>query len=115
LHFTLVFIKTVWHNRASSAGVAQLVERNLAKVEVESSRLFSRSRIQDGSPRAAVLRSGVIYVRPPAVTMPHPHGRVLLHARAFSWVHEVRTCIVGTQPTPIPPLVALLFLGTIPR
>ena len=26
------------------AGVAQLVERNLAKVEVESSRLFSRSR-----------------------------------------------------------------------
>jgi hypothetical protein len=28
----------------SYAGVAQLVERNLAKVEVESSRLFSRSR-----------------------------------------------------------------------
>jgi hypothetical protein len=27
-----------------NAGVAQLVERNLAKVEVESSRLFSRSR-----------------------------------------------------------------------
>jgi hypothetical protein len=27
------------------AGVAQLVERNLAKVEVESSRLFSRSNI----------------------------------------------------------------------
>ena len=26
-----------------NAGVAQLVERNLAKVEVESSRLFSRS------------------------------------------------------------------------
>ena len=31
--------------RLRSAGVAQLVERNLAKVEVESSRLFSRSRI----------------------------------------------------------------------
>ncbi len=30
---------------ARKAGVAQLVERNLAKVEVESSRLFSRSRI----------------------------------------------------------------------
>ena len=29
---------------APDAGVAQLVERNLAKVEVESSRLFSRSR-----------------------------------------------------------------------
>src|SRR5450830_1261620 len=28
----------------SDAGVAQLVERNLAKVEVESSRLFSRSK-----------------------------------------------------------------------
>jgi len=28
------------------AGVAQLVERNLAKVEVESSRLFSRSSHQ---------------------------------------------------------------------
>ena len=32
----------------SNAGVAQLVERNLAKVEVESSRLFSRSRILKG-------------------------------------------------------------------
>src|SRR4051812_3542096 len=29
-----------------NAGVAQLVERNLAKVEVESSRLFSRSRFK---------------------------------------------------------------------
>ncbi len=28
------------------AGVAQLVERNLAKVEVESSRLFSRSNFR---------------------------------------------------------------------
>ena len=31
--------------RLSLAGVAQLVERNLAKVEVASSRLVSRSRI----------------------------------------------------------------------
>ena len=31
------------------AGVAQLVERNLAKVEVESSRLFSRSKFEMGS------------------------------------------------------------------
>ena len=30
------------------AGIAQLVERNLAKVEVESSRLFSRSKFQEG-------------------------------------------------------------------
>ena len=36
----------VWSSKiaAKNAGVAQLVERNLAKVEVESSRLFSRSR-----------------------------------------------------------------------
>ena len=31
------------HNFGEHAGIAQLVERNLAKVEVESSRLFSRS------------------------------------------------------------------------
>jgi hypothetical protein len=31
----------------SIAGIAQLVERNLAKVEVESSRLFSRSKVFD--------------------------------------------------------------------
>jgi hypothetical protein len=31
---------------SGDAGVAQLVERNLAKVEVESSRLFSRSTHQ---------------------------------------------------------------------
>jgi hypothetical protein len=33
------------------AGIAQLVERNLAKVEVESSRLFSRSKFHKGKPR----------------------------------------------------------------
>ena len=32
------------------AGIAQLVERNLAKVEVASSRLVSRSNFQKGSP-----------------------------------------------------------------
>ncbi len=36
------------------AGVAQLVERNLAKVEVESSSLFSRSRLK-GKPLKASL------------------------------------------------------------
>jgi hypothetical protein len=30
------------------AGIAQLVERNLAKVEVESSSLFSRSKFEKG-------------------------------------------------------------------
>jgi hypothetical protein len=41
---------TRWQHGLDNAGVAQLVERNLAKVEVESSRLFSRSkRIKMGS------------------------------------------------------------------
>ena len=36
------------YNSSFVAAVAQLVERNLAKVEVESSRLFCRSSIQRG-------------------------------------------------------------------
>ena len=35
--------------KSENAGIAQLVERNLAKVEVESSRLFSRSIFEKGS------------------------------------------------------------------
>jgi hypothetical protein len=38
-----------------NAGVAQLVERNLAKVEVESSRLFSRSKLEKGKPGASLF------------------------------------------------------------
>jgi hypothetical protein len=39
--------QTLYNVKASvNAGIAQLVERNLAKVEVESSRLFSRSNFQ---------------------------------------------------------------------
>ena len=41
----LTFLKTYVKYVFSDAGVAQLVERNLAKVEVASSRLVSRSRI----------------------------------------------------------------------
>ena len=37
------------------AGVAQLVERNLAKVEVESSSLFSRSNSEEGKPSASLF------------------------------------------------------------
>jgi hypothetical protein len=40
---------------APSAGIAQLVERNLAKVEVESSRLFSRSRILERTPSCVLF------------------------------------------------------------
>lgn len=36
------------YNAYRNAGIAQLVERNLAKVEVESSRLFARSKFKKG-------------------------------------------------------------------
>ena len=39
-----------YNSRLSHAGIAQLVERNLAKVEVGSSRLLSRSRFREGEP-----------------------------------------------------------------
>ena len=39
-----------YNSRLSDAGIAQLVERNLAKVEVGSSRLLSRSRFSRESP-----------------------------------------------------------------
>ena len=39
----------------SHAGIAQLVERNLAKVEVASSRLVSRSKFLDTTTAAAVV------------------------------------------------------------
>ncbi len=51
--------------RACSAGVAQLVERNLAKVEVESSRLFSRSRI----PRESVSALSLLCIQ--AISFSH--------------------------------------------
>ncbi len=41
--------------QAGDAGVAQLVERNLAKVEVESSRLFSRSRQENREASASLF------------------------------------------------------------
>ena len=43
--------------RTRFAGVAQLVERNLAKVEVESSRLFSRSKSKGKHPRFPLIIS----------------------------------------------------------
>ncbi|WP_216819988.1 hypothetical protein, partial [Zoogloea sp. LCSB751] len=50
--------------------VAQLVERNLAKVEVESSRLFCRSRMQWGK-RVIVFP---VFVRP-SLTALNPLGK----------------------------------------
>jgi hypothetical protein len=40
---------------SGNAGIAQLVERNLAKVEVESSRLFSRSNIPQREAEASLF------------------------------------------------------------
>ena len=42
------------------AAVAQLVERNLAKVEVESSRLFSRSKFQKGRCKLPFFAKAVV-------------------------------------------------------
>ena len=45
-----------YNARLSSAGIAQLVERNLAKVEVASSRLVSRSSFCEGEPVTIRMR-----------------------------------------------------------
>ena len=61
-----------------NAGVAQLVERNLAKVEVESSRLFSRSTFEKGKPigfpffRPFFVRIVSSLTPPPLYTEPAP-------------------------------------------
>jgi hypothetical protein len=60
-------------SQAENAGVAQLVERNLAKVEVESSRLFSRSTFKKGSRSASLFFvrlkvSGLAFFSPEAVS-----------------------------------------------
>ena len=56
------------------AAVAQLVERNLAKVEVESSRLFCRSKYKGKAPRAFPLfisDSNRIEMTAREVSLPH--------------------------------------------
>ena len=49
-------------NYQAFAGVAQLVERNLAKVEVASSSLVSRSKSLKGSPIASLFVSTVAVI-----------------------------------------------------
>ncbi len=51
---------------AFRAGIAQLVERNLAKVEVGSSRLLSRSRIPGENGSSAQARFPLRIFSPPA-------------------------------------------------
>jgi hypothetical protein len=45
----------------SNAGVAQLVERNLAKVEVTSSSLVTRSSFEKGSPGFPFYRNSELF------------------------------------------------------
>ena len=52
------------------AGIAQLVERNLAKVEVESSRLFSRSKFQKREASASLFCQGSGFWRGSKAVMP---------------------------------------------
>jgi hypothetical protein len=70
-----------------SAGVAQLVERNLAKVEVASSRLVSRSRLLQGKLRFPFFL-GRIWRSPPLA------GWQSGHAAACKAVYA------GSIPTP---------------
>ena len=53
-----------------NAGIAQLVERNLAKVEVESSRLFSRSKFQKREASASLFCQGSGFWRGSKAVMP---------------------------------------------
>ena len=55
--FALEFqLLTNFTKRQKHAGIAQLVERNLAKVEVASSNLVSRSSLKKGSPASLFCR-----------------------------------------------------------
>ncbi len=56
------------------AGIAQLVERNLAKVEVASSSLVSRSMFRQAPSRGFVM-SGASFL----IAVRWPHGRVAMH------------------------------------
>ena len=67
----------------ANAGIAQLVERNLAKVEVESSRLFSRSSSQ----REA---SASLFLWVNAIAMAAPDSFLGLHHRAAPVTLQVR-------------------------
>ena len=51
--------KNVWYSTSCSAGVAHLVERDLAKVEVASSSLVARSK-QGNGPKKPFLLYGDI-------------------------------------------------------
>ncbi len=59
---------------AAYAGIAQLVERNLAKVEVASSSLVSRSMFRQAPSRGFVM-SGASFL----AAVRWPHGRVAMH------------------------------------
>ena len=83
-----------YNSRLSHAGIAQLVERNLAKVEVASSRLVSRSRFRKGE--HAALSLFVCVGRRASRRPPLLAGWQSGHAAACKAVYA------GSIPTPWP-------------
>ena len=78
-----MLIVNIQQHKKAYAGIAQLVERNLAKVEVESSRLFSRSSSQ----REA---SASLFLWVNAIAMAAPDSFLGLHHRAAPVTLQVR-------------------------
>ena len=78
------------------AAVAQLVERNLAKVEVESSRLFCRSRFRGENARLILANSHFPFSisAEPVFGEAHPAGWQSGYAAACKAVYA------GSIPTP---------------
>jgi hypothetical protein len=64
--------------RPFDAGIAQLVERNLAKVEVASSSLVSRSRY-----KTSVLNRGFLFTRPVCRPEPEIHRLNVVNFAVF--------------------------------
>lgn len=61
------------------AGVAQLVERNLAKVEVASSRLVSRSKFKYSNSKSYVFTLLTLVPKKPlTLVAPFPYGRYIV-------------------------------------
>ena len=85
------------------AGIAQLVERNLAKVEVASSSLVSRSKIPTGPERGVLSYRGVAS----PIAAHRPGGRVVMQRPA-----KPRTPV---QFRPRPPRNILVYQASGPR
>ena len=86
--------KTFFYDIFFNAKVAQLVERDLAKVEVAGSNPVFRSQLEDGASSASLLFETVGGLPPSADCRDGGTGR---HARLKILCTQVR---VGSSPTP---------------